>query len=185
METKVSAIDQFSWAISCLENEQAILNKLIYRNNNQHGKTQIFSYLKGINNQLKLISSVRIRKLNEYAEGSIRMASLQKISQLDLGEIVGNVELIYEALNLTVSISNSCSKLYQDLVSLLSRKVFVPLYSLLLALVARTAKSLLIITLHFEVRFQALRDKLKVVVMFISNISTIISLYAAYWSYSY
>ncbi len=161
-----SAVSQLPWAISSLENEQYILNRLLYRNNNQHGKTKLFTQLKALNNHLKVLTVDRIKQINTNIDVSIRSAAQHKMSQLDLMEILSNKELLHEATQTMVSAVQWSSTASQNLIKLLASKIFVPLYSLLLALLARINKCAILIALHFRNRHSALSDLIKVTVPF-------------------
>ena len=61
-------------ALKSLESESLILGRLIYRNKNQHGKTQIFGFLKRVSKTLAfLIPTDRVRQLSEQSEGVLRL----------------------------------------------------------------------------------------------------------------
>ena len=153
---------QLNWAIGCIDNELHILSRLLYRNNNQHGKSLVFTQLKGVKKHLELLSEKACEKLIASLDASVRLANQHKHSQLQMEELMSVLESVYLAFGCSVAGVKHGIKASDSLVKLLRNKVFVPLFSLLLALTSRIVKCVSILAVSLYTRFNALFDQIKV-----------------------
>lgn len=152
----------FGWSLKCIDNEYAILSRLLCRNNNQHGKSLVFSHLKSMKRILSTLSSENCKKLINSIDAAVRHAGQPKQNKIQIDAILSTTESVYDALSVCLKCIFHASKASQCIIKLLSLKVFVPLYSLLLALVGRICRCISIICVQLDVRYQALRVQIKV-----------------------
>lgn len=151
-----------NWATGCIDNEIHILTRLLYRNNNQHGKSIVFSHLKGMSKHLKLLNSESCQKLILSLDSSVRIAKQHKHSQLQFEEILSTADSVYLATRACVIAVNHGARSSECLIKLLGNKVFVPLFSVLLALTARIMKCVSVLAVNFQSRLEALSEQIKV-----------------------
>ena len=145
-----------------LKAEQLLLQQLIYRNHNQHSSSQLFSYLKNTARVLKLITPERIHAAAGRCELALRSSGQAKLSQTDISEIADTHVLLFAVVNMLGDAMNFTLK-SSDLVRiLLGKKLFLPLYTMLLAISSRLFCCLAELHKHFYVQCNALTSQLQV-----------------------
>lgn len=149
----------------CIDNlsaEHGLLVQLIYRNHNQHSSTHLFSYFKNLNRVLKFITPERLNITVAKCETTLRSAAQAKVTQTDLSEINETLILIFAMVNMTAQALDFALKSSDLVRHLLSKKLFLPLYTMLLAISARITCCLSGIFEHFSAQCNALTLQLQV-----------------------
>lgn len=145
-----------------LEPEQKLLSQLIYRNHNQHGSTQLFSYYKGLSRHLKMLTMDKLNTVNTKCESAIKSSAQTKLSSQDLKQLFEVQYMTTYAVNLlseTIETSLKCADVVRRS---LSKKLFLPLYTMLLAITARILNCLIGIHQHFWMQCSLLSSQLQV-----------------------
>jgi len=149
-----------------LKAEQLLLQQLIYRNHNQHSSSQLFSYLKNTARVLKLITPERINAATGRCELALRSSGQAKLSQIDISEIADTHVLLFAVVNMLAEAMCFTLK-SSDLVRiLLGKKLFLPLYTMLLAISSRLFCCLSELHKHFYVQCNALTSQLQVRILY-------------------
>lgn len=145
-----------------LEPEQRLLSQLIYRNHNQHGATQLLSYFKGLNRVLKLLTTEKLNFVNSKCELGIRASAQGKLTSLDLKQLFESQDVTTAAVNMlseAIEITFQCADCVRRL---LLKRLFLPLYTMFLAITARILGCLTGIHHHFYTQNNMLSSQLKV-----------------------
>ena len=145
-----------------LEEERSVLHRLLIRNHNQHGNTPLFKQLKGLSKNLLTISPGVIRDVSTRSEKSIRASTLNKYSISEIRSFFSCLDALSTVVDVGIEALERCYSVSTLLCPMLAKMVFVPLYSLLLALNARLFSALATVVLHFHTCFQALVSQVKV-----------------------
>lgn len=148
--------------VAALAAEQKLLAQLIYRNHNQHSSTELFSYLKSLNRQLSMLASDKLLIALSKLEDSIKDASQSKLAQSDLGALFVTNGISCLTLHLISSAVQTCLRCGSCVRRLLAKKIFLPLYSMLLAISARIFTCLGGLHDHFYDQGSILSVQLKV-----------------------
>lgn len=145
-----------------LEPEQKLLSQLIYRNHNQHGSTQLLSYYKGLSRHLKLLSTDKLNTVNNKCESAIKSSAQTKLTSQDLKQLFEVQYLTTAAVNLLSETIEITLKSADVVRRSLSKKLFLPLYTMLLAITARILSCLVGIHQHFLMQGNLLSSQLQV-----------------------
>lgn len=145
-----------------LSAEHRLLMQLIYRNHNQHASSQLFSYFKNLNRVLKLLTPERVNATATKCEATLRSAAQGKVTQADLSEINETHVLLFAVVNMTAQGLDFALKASDLVRHLLGKKLFLPLYTILLAISARIVHCLSDIFKHFSMQCNALTLQLQV-----------------------
>lgn len=136
--------------------EQVLLSQLIYRNHNQHSSTQLFSYFKNMNRVLKLITPERLLISLGKCESALKISAHVKVSQVDLLEVHEIHVMLFAVVNMLAEALGYTFKCSDVVRRLLSKRLFLPLYTMLLAITARIFHCLSGIYDHFYIQCNAL-----------------------------
>lgn len=148
--------------VVALKSEQQLLQQLIYRNHNQHSSSQLFSYLKNAARVLKLITPERLHAAGTRCETALRSSGQAKLTPPDISEIVDTHILLFAVVNMLTEAMAFTLKANDLVRILLGKKLFLPLYTMLLAVSARLFSCLSELHKHFYVQCNALTSQLKV-----------------------
>jgi hypothetical protein len=149
-------------AVSELEAEHKLLAQLLYRNHNQHSSTDLFSTLKSVNRNLKLLLPDKLLVVISKLDASVKGAGQAKLSASDLADLFSGNIMTTAAVDLVSLCVEQCITGAVCVRRLLGKKVFLPLYSTLLALSARLLRCLTEIHDFLHVQGSALALQLKV-----------------------
>jgi hypothetical protein len=155
---------KFEWCVSCLANEEAILTRLIYRNNNQHGKTVLFSHIKPMEKMMRYVSSSRLEEVNRKSEESLRLLNVSsaKVSQQVLTQGIAHTRLLRVTIEVLCTITSKALSACSELRLLLNRKVFAPLFSTLYALLSRIFRCTSALITLYHSRWSSILSQIRV-----------------------
>ena len=142
-----------------LVTEKYILQKLIYRNHNQHKKTKLFRSFIKLNKALKKITSERLTALNVYTDKCIRLS--KKATARDLSDVLSCMKDLYNIVIMTLDICLLCNTSANIISRQLKQHLFIPLYSVFLAISARLLKIMSSLVLHFHNLLSCLITQMK------------------------
>ena len=145
--------------IEKLVTEKYILQKLIYRNHNQHKKTKLFRNFIKLNKALKKITSERITALNVYTDKCIRLS--KKATARDLSDVLSCMKDLYNIVIISLDICLLCNTSANIISRQLKQHLFIPLYSVFLAISARLLKVMSSLVLHFHNLLSCLITQMK------------------------
>ena len=142
-------VASFTNALECIEQELHMLRQLLYRNHNQHEKTSVYMACKRVSKSLKLFPTKQtLLALTTLVEKTLRHNS--KVGTADLNSICACVSDVFKVMNHACEAIALNLRASHHLKSQLKKAVFLPLFSVLVCLVARLAKALSIVALHFK-----------------------------------
>mmetsp|Transcript_33612 Transcript_33612/g.32088 ORF Transcript_33612/g.32088 Transcript_33612/m.32088 type:complete len:485 (+) Transcript_33612:147-1601(+) len=144
-----------------LKSECEILSKLIYRNNNQHRSTKVFCSLKKASKIMQLIPSEELESLNSQAEKNLRLMQNPKVNTRDLTASIRCAQQLYKAISIGIEAAMWFNRSARLLHLQLSQLLFVPLYTIFLALTARSLNSLSILIFQFDLQFFSLKSQIQ------------------------
>lgn len=127
---------EFDNQSSLLYAEIDLLRKLLYRNEKQHGKTKIFSYFKAITRQFSTLTRERLILVQQKASETNFQIHL-RISESGTVDQICSLRGLQLACRALQKVDHLNQSALLCLTGQLRRRVFTPLYSLLLALAAR------------------------------------------------
>lgn len=169
--------------VDLLGSEQRLLGQLIYRNHNQHSSTELFSWIKALNRNLKLLTTEKVHIVLTKLESAVRNASNTKLSVIDLKDVCVAHTMAHGGINLVSVCLDYCFKCSDCVRRLLGKKVFLPLYSMLLAISSRIFHCIKEIHDHLYIQASALTTQLKVRIFYYYNSQFIT--YAYHTSYTF
>ena len=145
-----------------LEHELTIFTKLIHRNFNQHRKTKAFSSLHQVHKLMKTLLSINLRHMGTETEHKLRLLqNVAKIASRDFTNCLHHTTYMYQILtfgsDIAVWLRRSAVLLHAQLTQL----VFVPLYTMFIALVARCLRSLSTLLFQWDVQLLSLQSSLR------------------------
>jgi len=149
----------FTNILEKLNTEKYILHKLLYRNHNQHRKTKLFRSFIRLNKKLKNLTSERLTTLNTYADKSIRIS--KKTTARDLHDVLLCMKDLYNTVNVALNICLLCNTSSSIVSKQLKQHLFIPLYSVFLAISARLLKITSSIVSHFHNLLLCLTTQMK------------------------
>jgi len=130
----MASSDEIAASIHALAEEASVLSKVIIRNCNQHGKSKLFGYLRRASKTATGYLSVSdVLALSEKAEQCLR----SKTSVRDLHAAAHALQQLRCMLRSSGEVVFCSLKAYALLHQSLRKKLYVPLFSVLLALCAR------------------------------------------------
>ena len=147
-------------ALGLLQVEESLLGKLLYRNQNQHGKSKLFNYLKRVRRTLLFLPRDRVSELNKLGEAVLRL----KTSSSSSGDMSSRLEVLsnqQKATRACLECGEYCLKALDVLKDQLTRQLFVPLFTTLLALTCRILQCVSTIVVAVQSQHQALVVQLK------------------------
>lgn len=173
MKDAVALPKPIAGAIDSLRNETQILDRLLYRNRNQHGKTELFHLLRPVKKALADILQdalvERILQDNGSTTNSIEKLALCEKKNGIRAETIDKISLHLSSM---IILLNRCSEIYfwghRAVVCLRERlcaKVFIPLYTVLLALMARVLRCNCTLLVELEKRWSLLENQLQVIIV--------------------
>lgn len=142
--------------------ELGVLAKILYRNSNQHGRSRALAPLKTVNRIFEVTTQARIaltdaKSMESLSKASERRGDEPYIAGLQLS--LKGLDLLCEAFN------NSILQLDVALLGLveqLRKRVFAPLYSMLLALSSRLYTICQTLSVRFQQRRVVVLSRLEV-----------------------
>ena len=145
-----------------IEHETIIFTKLIHRNFNQHRKTKVFSSLHQVHKLMKTLLLINVRHMGTETEHKVRLLqNVTKIASRDFTNCLQHTTYIHQILflgtDITVWLRRSAVLLHAQLTQL----VFVPLYTMFVALIARCLRSLSTLLFQWEVQLLSLQSSLR------------------------
>lgn len=147
--------------ISDLQFEFNILRKLLYRNKNQHGNTNYFSYLKQC---LKLSRYISFEKISEiYHLLATTSINIDKVSKLCVNNSLTLLCDARKVIQLSVMTVENALKASEFLMKKLSQRVFVPLFSACLAICSRISHLFSGIIRLFYNQYSSLISQVKII----------------------
>ena len=145
-----------------LEHETTIFTKLIHRNFNQHRKTKVFSSLHQVHKLMKTLLSINLRHMGTETEHKLRLLqNVTKIASRDFTNCLQHTTYMHQILLLGTDISVWLRRSAVLLHAQLTQLVFVPLYTMFVALVARCLRSLSALLFQWEVQLLSLQSSLR------------------------
>lgn len=133
----------FDESLAKLVGDAELLRKLLYRNAKQHGKTKIFSYLRATSTTLSVVHKNRLSAVHQRSAEAVReVAQSRRITESLLCSSIVALRGLSLALNALSKAARRMDGALLALVAQLRKRVFAPLYSLLVALSARLRNSI-------------------------------------------
>eukprot|EP01039_Chlorochromonas_danica_P007581 gene7580-8381_t len=147
--------------VTNLYSEGSLLRRILYRNEKQHGKTRIFTYLKGVWRPLHRMTKSRLLLVIDKATETLHLTSLsQRVAESNLALEIASlrgVDLAVKAL-VVAARKGHCALLC--LTAQLRKRVFTPIFSMLAALTSRMLRCLRELLKSLMETHQTLRDRL-------------------------
>ena len=143
------ASDALQGSIENLLRERSLLEKLLYRNSNQHACTKIFGYLKLM---YKEMVKLQLESVGNLASSELRGSSSKKRKLRDADVISVQINLA-KGKDIMLRCSNvafAAIRSFMLLQQYLRDKLFLPLYTTLLALTASVLHSACTLMVHFD-----------------------------------
>jgi hypothetical protein len=148
--------------IASLAADHKLLCQLVYRNHNQHSSTELFSYLKSAKRTVAMLATEKLLIALKRLDDSIREASHTKMTQSELKEIQLAQTTTCATLHLMSSAIVTCLRGGACVRRLLAKKIFLPLYTMLLAVLARIFACLAALHNHLYEQGSILMSQLQV-----------------------
>ena len=142
-----------------LNTEKYILHKLLHRNHNQHRKTKLFRSFIKLSKAFKNLTSERLAALNVYADKAIRLS--KKTTVKDLFDVLLCMKDLYNTVTAALSVCLLCNTSSTIVSKQLKQHLFIPLYSVFLAISARLLKIASSIVSHFHNLLLCLSTQMK------------------------
>jgi hypothetical protein len=148
-------------SIADLDAEALLLSQLIYRNHNQHNATELFSHLKSTNRLLKMLTKQRLAAVCARCDSSLRTSTSSKLSTSDIHDLFSAHTMIVAATDLCAETLHRCYGGSTCVRICLAKRIFAPLYSMMLAITARLLRCLQSVFLHFHKHSSLLLSQLQ------------------------
>lgn len=145
-----------------LESEHKLLVQLLYRNHNQHRSTKLFDDYKAMSRSLEHLSSEKLTTTLARLEDSLRSASLTKVTSSDLRVLFAGQTLTCGTIHMISMALQNCLRCSSLVRRQIGKRIFLPLYSMLLAITARLFACLASLHGHLYEQGSALESHLKV-----------------------
>ena len=142
-------------ALALLAEEESTLGKLLYRNQNQHGKSKLFAFLKRVKRCLPFLQRDRVSELCRAGESVLRLKTTSA-STSDVSQRLECLRNQHKAKLICLEGSEYCVKALEVLKDQLGRLLFVPLFTTLLAATSRILQCLVSILTAVHAQHQAL-----------------------------
>ena len=133
--------------------EEPLLRQILHRNSNQHSCTKLFGYLKTVHRELV---ALQLGSLGDLASSELRQASSKKRKLLDekVNSVRANVAKGKEVMLRCSKVAFAAIRCFTLLQQYLREKLFLPLYTTLLALTASILHSICAVMVHFDDHIQ-------------------------------
>ena len=149
-------------AFAALDGERTLLKQLLYRNHNQHRTAKAFSCLKTLVKTVELLRKDDMNSLVERVELSIRNAVRLKLTSAELHHICSSYNALFSLVELSSTTVMLSMKTAVHLQAQLRKRVFVPLYTMLFASVARICNFATTLLSSFDSFCSMLKARMKV-----------------------
>ena len=142
-------LDALQSPIQTLVREQDLLKKILHRNSNQHACTKLFGYLKRVHKGLVTLQLDSVSGLasNELLGSSSKK---RKLREFELESVQSNVAKGREIMDRCSKVAFAGIRSFTLLQQYLREKLFLPLYTTLLALTASILHSVCTLMVHFD-----------------------------------
>ena len=146
-------------ALTLLVAEAEVLHKLLYRNHNQHGASRLFNYLKRVDKTLAFLPKEAVLRLSRTGEAVLRLKTTVTGSD-DVAQRLACLADQQRALACCLECLFFCSKAVDICKQQLAAQLFVPLFTILLAVCARLTACLGSILMQLQAQQEALLRQL-------------------------
>ena len=142
-------LDALQSPIQTLVREQDLLKKILHRNSNQHACTKLFGYLKRVH---KGLVTLRLDSVSDLASNELLGSSSKKrkLREFELESVQVNVAKGREIMDRCSKVAFAGIRSFTLLQQYLREKLFLPLYTTLLALTASILHSVCTLMVHFD-----------------------------------
>lgn len=124
--------------VNKLFSELELLRKLQVRNEKQHGRTKLFQYIKDITRAFDVLTQSRLLSIIERCHQNIQQNVLAKrCSDDSVASTVHSLSGVKLTVRITTRVAGRITGALRCLRAQLAKRVFAPLFSLLLALCSR------------------------------------------------
>jgi hypothetical protein len=154
--------DSFSKVLESFFAEMVLLQKLLYRNHNQHRTTLIYTYLRMFNRQMKQFTKERAELLNEGIIQCLKYTIETKITSTDLQKLICTLDLLKLIILAFTKGIRLIAKSATVLKVLLGKKIFGGLYSLFYGLISNLFYLSVRLLLRFASDYDNILSLLKV-----------------------
>lgn len=146
-------------ALTLLIAEAEVLHKLLYRNHNQHGTSRLFNYLKRVEKTLAFLPKEGVLQLSRTGEAVLRLKTTVTSSD-DAAQRLACLADQQRALACCLECLSFCSKAVDICKQQLAAQLFMPLFTVLLAVCARLTACLGSVLLQLHAQQAALLRQL-------------------------
>jgi hypothetical protein len=142
--------------------ELGILQKILFRNANQHGNTVVYQYLKVITKSMKTISLDRLQLLNNCTRDCLKYTLDTKVTNTEVEKLLTALQFTQMTMDEVSKTIHYCVKSATVLQIMLAKRFFVTLYGLLYALLAKVYDCLVRLLIRFHSDYNSLLELLNV-----------------------
>lgn len=142
--------------------EYPVLQKILYRNANQHGNTVVYQYLRVIAKSMKNLTRDRLQLMNTCVKEALKYNLNMKVTVIEIEKLLAALQLAQLVVDEISKIIHYCLKAATVLQIQLAKRFFVGFYGLLYGMLAKIADGFIQLITRFHSDFTSILELIKV-----------------------